>query len=219
MGVTKLTIFVETAKNEFNQHIEALFNPSEITIEQSVNWNDQPTAQRDVVNQQHTNADPATLSLELFFDTYEAGTNVRDYTKQVFRLTTIETHGSQHRPPICKLSWGEVFFQGTLQSLTQRFTMFLASGIPVRATLHCSFKQYRDDPEEVRRLDKNSADVEKRHTVLRGQSLFGIAWTEFHDAKLWRPIADSNSIENPRKLMPGSVLRIPRLREERADRT
>jgi nucleoid-associated protein YgaU len=214
MDLAKLTIIAETAPDQFTQQIEALFNPSEISIQQSVNWPDQPTAQRDVVNQQHTNADPATLSLDLFFDTYEAGSDVREHTSQVAKLAIIETHGNMHRPPVCKLSWGKVFFQGTLQSLTQRFTMFLASGIPVRATLQCTFKQWRSDPEEVRRLDKNSADVEKRYTVRRGDSLTTIAYHEFRDPKLWRPIADANHIENPRKLTPGSVLRIPRLREK-----
>jgi nucleoid-associated protein YgaU len=219
MDLTRLTILAETGPGQFGQQIEALFNPSEISIEQSVNWNDQPTAQRDVVNQQHTNADPANLHIELFFDTYEKGTDVRNYTSQIAKLATIETHGNLHRPPVCKLSWGKVFFQGTLQSLSQRFTMFLASGVPVRATLQCSFKQWRSDPEEVRRLDKNSADVEKRHTVQRGDSLSSIAFLEFHDAKRWRPIADANRIENPRALLPGAVLRIPRLHQERGDQS
>src|SRR5262249_55439464 len=158
----------ETAPGDFGNKIEALFNPSEISVQLSINWSEQPTAQRDVVNQQHTNADPATLSLDLFFDTYETGRDVRDFTEKVAALGTIEKHGNLHRPPVCKLTWGKVFFQGTLQSLTQKFTMFLASGVPVRATLSCSFKQWRSNPEEVRKLDKKSADVEKRHTVRRG---------------------------------------------------
>jgi nucleoid-associated protein YgaU len=220
MGIAMLTIRVETAPNQFNQEIKASFNPSELSIEQSVNWSEQPTAQRDVVSQQHTNADPATLSLELFFDTYEKGSNVADLTSQIAKLGKIETHGNLHRPPVCKLMWGKVsVFQGTLQSLSQRFTMFLDSGIPVRATLHCTFKQWRSNPEEVLRLDMSSADVEKRHTVQRGDSLASIASLEFNDPKLWRPIADANRIENPRKLLPGSVLRIPRLRQERGDQS
>lgn len=220
MDLSKLTIIAETAQGNFNNHIEALFNPSEISIQQNVNWNAQPTAQRDVVNQQHTNAEPATLTLELFFDTFEAGTDVRDHTSKIEKLSAIETHGNIHRPPICKLSWGDfgVFFQGTLQSLSQRFTMFLSTGRPVRATLQCTFKQWRSDSEEIQRIDANSADVEKRYTVQRGDSLHSIAFEEFRDPKLWRPIADANRIDDPRQLTPGIILRIPRLREERADR-
>jgi nucleoid-associated protein YgaU len=217
MDLTKLTILAETAPDSYTNKIEALFNPSEISIQQTVNWSEQPTAQRDVVNQQHTNADPATLSLELLFDTYEDGTDVREHTLKVVALATIEKHGNMHRPPVCKLFWGKELFKGTLQSLTQKFTMFLASGLPVRATLTCSFKQWRSNPEEVRHLDKNSADVEKRYTVRRGDALYAIAFQEFRDPKLWRPIADANRLENPRLLAPGSILRIPKLRQERAE--
>src|SRR5215472_8020162 len=133
MDLTKLTILAETAPGAYDNKIEALFNPSEISIQLSINWNEQPTAQRDVVNQQHTNADPASLTLDLFFDTYETGQDVRNLTKKVVALGTIEKHGNLHRPPICRLQWGKVFFQGTLASLTQKFTMFLANGDPVRA--------------------------------------------------------------------------------------
>jgi nucleoid-associated protein YgaU len=214
MELSKLTILAESSPNEFNTQIQALFNPSEITIEQTINWNDNPTSQRDVVNSQHTNANPATLSVELFFDTYEAKSDVRDYTRKVAELARIETHGNMHRPPVCQLSWGAfgVFFQGTLQSITEKFTLFLPNGTPVRATLQCSFKQWRSDSEEVRRLGLQSVDVEKRHTVRRGDSLSSIAALEYHDPKNWRPIADANSIPNPRELQPGTVLRIPRLR-------
>lgn len=215
MELSKLTILAETSTpNTFDQQIEALFNPNQIAIQQTINWNEAPTAQRDVVNTQHTNADPATLTLELFFDTYEKGSNVRDYTEKVSKLGKIEKHGNIHRPPVCKLSWGNfgVFFQGTLQSLTQTFTLFLSDGTPVRATCSCTFKQWRSDPEEIKRLDKKSADIEKRYTVRRGDTLSSIAAREYHDPKLWRPIADANRLQELLFLTPGVTLSIPKLR-------
>jgi hypothetical protein len=221
MELTKLTIHSETSSpGSFDQQIEALFNPSQLSISQTVNWSDSKTAQRDVVNSQHTNADPATLTLELFFDTYAQGKTVRDYTDKVANLSKIEKHGDIHRPPVCRLTWGNggLFFQGTLQSLTQNFTLFLADGTPVRATLQCTFKQWRSDPEEVKRLDKKSADIEKRYTVRRGDTLSSVAAREYHDPRLWRPIADANNLDDPRTLEPGMMLRIPRLREQASER-
>jgi nucleoid-associated protein YgaU len=221
MELSKLTILAETqTPGTFDEQIEAMFNPAEISISQSVNWTESPTSQRDVVNSQHTNADPATLTLELFFDTYAKGTKVTEHTEKVASLARIEKHGNIHRPPVCKLVWGQasVFFQGTLQNLTQKFTMFLADGTPVRASLQCTFKQWRSDKEDVAKTDTKSADVEKRYTVRWGDTLSSIAAREYHDPREWRPIAEANEIENPLALAPGTVLRIPKLRERPGER-
>jgi nucleoid-associated protein YgaU len=213
MALEKLKIQVETAPNKFDQEIVALFNPAQITIEKTVNWKTAAGAQRDCPTSQFTNAEPAILTMDLVFDTYETGGDVRDHTDKVLHLGTVEKHGSKHRPPIFRLAWGTtgVFFQGVLQKLSQKFTLFLPDGTPVRATLSCTFKQWRTDKEESRRQNKQSVDVAKTHTVKRGDTLSGIADREYHDPALWRPIAEANRIVNPLRLEPGSVLIIPTL--------
>ena len=47
--------------------------------------------------------------------------------------------------------------------------------------------------------------------VKRGDTLSSIAAEEFHDATLWRPIAETNRIDDPLALQPGTVLSIPAL--------
>jgi hypothetical protein len=156
--------------------------------------------------------------MDLFFDTYEPGIDVRLHTQPIFHLTTVERHGQIHRPPVCQLSWGlfGVFFQGVLQSVNQRFTLFLADGTPVRATVGCIFREWRSDREEERRLKKESVDVAKTRAVRRGDTLSSIAGEEYHDPTLWRPIAEANGIDNPSALRPGQVLTIPVLRPGRS---
>ena len=217
MALAKLTILVETAPEIFVPAIVALFNPNQIAVQKSANWRLVPTAERDVPPSQFTHGEPAVLTMDLFFDTYEARTDVRRHTQPIFYLTTVERHGHLHRPPVCQLAWGlfGVFFQGVLQSLTQRFTMFLPEGTPVRATLGCPFREGRSDSEEERLLKKESVDVAKTRTVHRGETLSGIAGEEYHDPTLWRPIAEANGIDNPRALQPGRVLVIPALRPGR----
>lgn len=211
MALEKLEIRVE-GKSEADK-IVALFNPNLITIQKSVNWRVAPATGRDSPDMQFTHGDPATLKVDLFFDTYETGANVTDLTGRIYDLTTVEKHGDIHRPPICTLSWGNfhALFEGVLEDLTQRFTLFLEDGTPVRATLNCSFKQWRSKVEEAQAQNLQSADVAKTHTVLRGETLSGIAAQEYNDPALWRPIADANGIEDPRALAPGSVLAIPAL--------
>jgi len=212
--VEKLKILVETGPDTFGQEITALFNPNQITIQKTLNWREVPTAERDVPASQFTHGNPATLSMDLFFDTYEAGADVREHTQQIVFLTTVEQHGNIHRPPICQLLWGQssVFFQGVLEGLTQRFTLFLADGTPVRATLGCTFKEWRSDEEEAHRQARESVDVAKARTVRRGDTLSGIAAETYNDSTLWRPIAQANGIDNPRVLTTGQALSIPTLR-------
>jgi nucleoid-associated protein YgaU len=138
---------------------------------------------------------------------------VRRQTGKVLALMTVEEHGELHRPPICRLSWGKlgVFFQGVLQKVKQEFTIFLEDGTPVRATLTCTFKEWRSADEDRRRKNTSSADVAKTYVVRRGDTLSGIAAAQYRDATLWRPIAFANKIVNPRLLAPGTVLTIPAL--------
>jgi nucleoid-associated protein YgaU len=209
MELAKLKILPETGGE-----IEALFNPNQITIQKTVNWRPRPTQERDVPESQFTHGQPATLSMDLFFDTYETQEDVRKkHTQKIFALTTVEEHGDIHRPPICKLMWGNwEIFQGILEGLNQRFTLFLADGTPVRATLSCTFKEWRSSEEEAKRQDKKSADVAKTRSIRRGDTLSSIAGEEYNDPTLWRPIAEANGIDNPRVLTPGKPLVIPALR-------
>jgi nucleoid-associated protein YgaU len=54
-----------------------------------------------------------------------------------------------------------------------------------------------------------SANYVKQYTVRPGDTLSGIAAELYHDAKLWRPIAEANNIDNPLSLEPGRVLMVP----------
>lgn len=210
----KLRILVETGPGQFTKQIVALFNPEQISITKNSRWRLAPAAERDVPVSQFTHGDPATLSLELLFDTYETGRDVRAYTGEIFKLTTVQDHGNLHRPPLCQLRWGAFTlddFQWVLTSLTQRFSLFLADGTPVRANLSCNFQQWRSDEEEARLLNKQSADVAKRYTVRRGDSLSAIAAQQYDDPSLWRPIAGANKLVNPRRLVIGQTLVIPAL--------
>ncbi len=135
MALEKLKIQIETGENEFNDEFEVLFNPNQISIQKATKWELTPTAERDAPTSQFTYGEPATLSMELFFDTYEAQRDVRAHTDQIYHLTTVEQHGDLHRPPLCRLAWGAFNFsdfQWVLQSLNQRFTLFLDNGLPVR---------------------------------------------------------------------------------------
>ena len=211
MALEKLKIFVEERPDAFSTTgFEVLFNPGELKLDKSANWSRVAPAGRDTARSTFTNGEPYSLSVEFFFDTYESREDVRDYTGELVKLVTV--HGDLHRPPRCKISWGSNDFGGlqwALQSLNQRFTLFLPDGTPVRASLTCSFKEWRSPKEEARTVKRSSPDVAKTRVVKRGETLSSIAAEEYNDPTLWRPIAELNGIHNPRRVAPGDVLAIP----------
>ena len=231
-GLQKLTIFYEQDGLLARKSIPALFNPGEISLAKSAKWEQQhPVGQGTTsVEQEFRSVEAERFSIELFFDTYESrssavtavgvaasslpgglspggtATDVRYYTAQIAAL--LEVDENMHRPPICNLRWG-VFdiFDGVLISLNQRFTLFLDDGTPVRATLTCEFVQV--DPQAT---ELHSSDVVKTRQVRRYDTLQSLAAGEYGDPALWRPIALANGIINPRDLVPGTILTIPKLR-------
>jgi nucleoid-associated protein YgaU len=225
MELKRLTILVESASGTLQfagapsgNAVVAMFNPNKLTLSRSVQWKDQQAAKRDNPEMQFTGAEPATLSIDLLFDTYDtpepeqSKRSVKtDYTDKLLHLTTVETNGAKHRPPVCRLQWGNlgIFFQGVLQQLETTFTMFTAGGTPVRATSKCTFKEWRSNAKDLQKQKLESADLAKVWVVKRGQSLPAIASIEYGDPRVWRFIADANGIDNPLALVPGTRLMLP----------
>jgi nucleoid-associated protein YgaU len=220
--------------------IEALFNPSEISISRSVTYEQKEVAsQQDAADvyavQKLKSVEPATLRVDLFFDTYESRDDTASFKRVAASVVTplnpFQTGDASpvtaltdevealalpdretHQPPTCELSWGDFdIFEGVLTQLDQRFTMFLTDGTPVRATLSCTFVENRSEAYR-KATELHSADVAKTWVVRRNDSLQSIAAEQYGDPALWRAIATANGIVNPRVLPPGTVLMIPKLR-------
>lgn len=238
-GLEKLTIQYRYGKMKTGK-VEALFNPNEISISRSVRWQQKKVASQGGSGQYYNKqqefreVEAATLSIELFFDTYESrdrmswkraattllaptnpfqksdASDVRACTDAIAKLAEVDRE--LHRPPICHLGWGTFdIFYGVLTEVNQRFTMFLADGTPVRATLSCSFVEFHTEAHFKAR-ELHSADVAKTRVVRCNDTLQSIAAEEYNDPSLWRLIARANGIVNPRDLRPGTLLAIPRLR-------
>ncbi len=218
MVLKQLTIVVEKGNMSFPpdaDKIVAAFNPNQLTVSRSARWEDQQAAKRDNPELQFTGSDPSTLSIDLLFDTYDTPSatkaSVRKYTDRLKALTTVEEHGDLHRPPVCRIQWGQqaTFFQGVLTQLETRFTMFMDDGTPVRATNRCSFKEWRGNTDDLKAQNLMSSDVAKVWVVKQGQSLAMIAAREYGDAREWPAIAEANRIDDPLALRPGTRLMLP----------
>jgi nucleoid-associated protein YgaU len=107
--------------------------------------------------------------------------------------------------------WGPLRFKAIIERLTQRFTMFKEDGVPVRATLNVTFKEYKTIEEQLSEHPTQSSDWSKRRIVTQSDRLCLIAAIEYEDPSVWRVIADANDIENPRELEPGQEIVLPPL--------
>src|SRR6266571_3858413 len=196
-----------------------MFNPTEYSVDDAAKWTEQPRKGQ-LAELQYTGLERRKLTLELFFDTYErkrGKQDVRDETKKIADLMVMNRE--KHRPPKLLLTWGgpdhaahQLFpFTCVMQSLKQHFTLFLSDGTPVRAKLTAVFMEFSLPVEDLRKNQPSSPDRVKTYRVKTGDTLSGIAGLFYQDPRAWRPIAVKNDVPDPRTLVAGQVLTIPRL--------
>ncbi|MGA7413984.1 MAG: LysM peptidoglycan-binding domain-containing protein [Bryobacteraceae bacterium] len=187
--------------------INVLFNPSQYGIDKSNQIAEIAVPGLEAPILQYVHGNTRSLSMELFFDTYEEQGDVRDHTNRIYGLLRINPE--THVPPICKITWGGFSFTGVLDHVSGKFTLFVADGTPVRATLNVVFKEFIPVKVLVQENPTQSADHRKTRAVKAGDRLDLIAVREYGDPGKWRPIADANNLRDPRKLRVGRTLIIP----------
>ncbi|TIX49633.1 LysM peptidoglycan-binding domain-containing protein [Alteraurantiacibacter aquimixticola] len=210
--------------------IDVLFNPTEYTLAKSAQFAEIPIPGLDSPLLQFVRGQAETLTVDLFFDTTDAkGTGadaepVTVKTDAFYQLIKIEAES--HAPAVILFSWGgEAFpghrtyetlagqnrygFKGVVESVRQRFTMFSSLGVPLRATLSLTIKEYKTLHEQIAELNRQSPDRTRMHVVAQGETITRIAEIANDRSADWRMIALHNGIANPLALEPGQVLEIP----------
>jgi len=188
--------------------IDVCFNPKEYSIEKSLDW-EASKAHEDAPVPEFKTPKALSLSVTLQFDTYEERVSVRDkYIRRLEKLTfmtngpaTGESDVKKHAPPRIMFCWGKMTFRGVINSLSQKYTMFLADGTPVRAEVSLKMQQVDtsaanvEDSTKVKNLTATGDN--KSYTVKKGDRLDLIAANELTSAARWNEIADLNGIDNP----------------------
>lgn len=205
-----------TRKDKPSDEVHFLFNPKEFSVEKSNQFAEVNVPGLSSPILQFVRGNARTISMELFFDTYEKGEDVREYTDKITgweetgkKKGLMDIDSELHAPPVCIFIWGKFRFQCIIERVSKKFTMFHPQGFPVRATLTVSLKEYTEVNIQIKNIDAHSADLTKRWVVTQGDSLWFIAAREYGNPGDWRLIADANKIDNPRILLPGQELVIP----------
>lgn len=208
MSLKKAIMIVDKGKKG-KETIQVLFNPNQYTINSGTDYKWHKITGLSSPVGQYVSGDEKTLTMDLFFDTSIEQTDVREYTNKITEIMDIES--DLHVPPLCTFAWGKFTFTGVLQKVTQNFTMFLASGTPVRATLNVTIVEKVSIVEQDKKRSLQSADRTKRKVLNQNEQLWMIADKEYEDPRKWREIAKANNIDNPRILKTGTTITIPRL--------
>ena len=237
---TKVTIYridqsgmggEKASTQKYIEVVTADFNPSEYTLDKSIQIAEVGIPGLDNPLQQFVRGNTAKLTTDLFFDTSNEGLgkrakSVTEKTDELYNLVKIDS--KLHAPPICYFAWGPVFpgsgkgdpsgtikeggFVCIFESIKQRFTLFSEEGIPLRATVSVTLREYKTLHTTTTETNPQSPDRTHNFRLKSDQTLSEVAHLHYDTPTAWRPIAEENGLEDPRRIDPGTLLTIASLR-------
>ncbi|WP_242538552.1 CIS tube protein [Trinickia acidisoli] len=191
--------------------IDVMYNPAELSL------NQRAVVQGEGNNVWFSRTEPDDLVVTLLFDTYEKRTDVRKKTNEILALTEPwPAKAGAKVPPTVRFLWADRLFTGIVTHVAQKFTMFLPSGVPVRADLTVTLKEVLTDAEEIKAQGLDNC--RRLWTVSASDRLDLIAYDVLGDRSQWRLIADANGIYDPigfpGRRWTGVTIAIPDTRNE-----
>ena len=223
-------MLVATYHDGFINFFDVQFNPTEFSLDKGAQIAEIAIPGLDSPLLQFVRGQNEKMTVDLFFDTTESGmgtgaTSVTTLTDPVYELVKIES--ARHAPPICAFLWNNNFpgmdiseragnqrrtdFQCVVESIKQKFTLFSPEGVPLRATLSLTLREYKTLEQQLDQLGLSSPNRTHAHLVQRAERLADIAAHYYIRPGEWRPIAEANNIEDPRRISAGIFLTIPPL--------
>lgn len=205
--------------------VTCMFNPYEYTVSKQNSFDSKPTSKGKVPTTNFKTPGPQTLKLKLYFDTFEKQEDVSKQTRKLWEMMAAtkpkKASGNKKKnkkklvPPAVAFEWGVFRFASVIKSMTQKFTLFLHNGVPVRAEVNITFVQH-NDLDDYRELPKQNptsggGPVEEIWVTQPGDRLDLVASEVYGDATHWPKIAAYNGILNPHKLKAGTLLSIPEI--------
>ncbi len=203
------------------REIQCLFNPSEYSVRQGVDYSSKNQQGQDETRPQFVHGQGSQLSLTLYFDSTGSLAHMNNtlnkettqppvtiYTDVIVALLKVD--GDLHRPPVVAFVWGNFRFKGVISSMNQTFTYFGVDGRPLRARIDLTISSV--PPKDAgKQTPLFSPDRTKCRPLLPGMSLWSLAYEEYGDKEKWRLIAKANGLMNPLDAEPGQLLKLPAL--------
>jgi len=203
-----------------NGRLEVPFNPTEYSVDKESTFSEVAIPGLDAPVLQYVRGNGNKMTFELFLDATDCMTNgvvptgesVRErFVRPLERLLLQDP--TLHAPPPVQILWGTeaIMPSAVALSLSLKYTLFDTKGRPVRATANLTLREHRSASQQIAESRTQSPDKSNVATVRAGDTLPAIAFREYGDATLWRPIANANRLANPLALSPGQELLVPKV--------
>ena len=195
--------------------IECLFNPKDYSISRANSWNAKAVVGKDQPTIQFGGGNAGEMSFELLFDASESASgDVRDRLGDLFDLLKVrEAQGAgknKGKPPTVQFGWGStVTPKAVVKSLNVQYTLFRPDGTPIRALAKLALMQVEQPTDKRQNPTTTGLSGVRSHTVRDGDSLQSIAYAVYGDPTRWRLVAEANGIDDPMRVVRGTVLAIP----------
>ncbi len=126
-------------------------NPETYSETLAINLDKRVSSGQEVSDVRYLSSDSQQLQLDFTLD----GTNtIEGYANplnlpvlgQIERLKKAVYYidGSIHRPRFLKVIWGTLIFNGVLQNIDLKYTLFNPVGVPIRAQINMTIAQHQD---------------------------------------------------------------------------
>lgn len=113
-------------------------------------------------------------------------------------------------PPHVLFRWGRFELEAVITDISQKMSLFMKDGTPVRTVVEISLQQVEDESQHAGQNPTSGEGVApKTRTLYSGERLDLIAWEEYEDSTQWRRIVDANDLLDPLHLHPGQIIVIP----------
>lgn len=227
----KLTfIFYSKPKVPVGIPFPVQYNPSTLNVTHSIKRDKQVKSPAGNNEQKFLNVCPRKVSLELLFDgtgaspssmgllanlAREAGIptigDILPVSAQVnlFLKLAYQIEGKDHKPNYIMMVWGTFVMNCVLESASVNYTMFDSNGLPLRAKLSISVKEFVPNTLLGKIISLSSPDLSHAVTVVEGDTLQLLCHKIYGNPGLYTEVAKVNKLDNYRKLKPGMQLLFP----------
>lgn len=162
---------------------------------------------------------PQNLKLNFFLDATGAvpqtagGTPVTSVSDEIDKLRSVvySYNGTIHSPNYLRILWGKLKFDCRLEDMAINYTLFSPSGVPLRAKLSPTFKQYTSAQKLALEAKNSSPDLTHSRIVAAGDTLPLMCHRIYQDSKHYVDVAKFNGLTSFRDLEPGRQLVFPPL--------
>lgn len=207
-------------RSETGTEVPCMFNPAELKMSKSNEWQATRSKGRNAPRLRFQSGGSGALDLNLVIDTTADGSPVTDRTNALLDLMKIDkslasSDGKRNRarPPWVTFGWGRfISYKAVIEQANMTFTLFSSAGVPLRAKVDLSLKQYEEEDSYGRQNPTSFTPAPHAiHTVLPGETLDRIAARTLGDPTRWRVLAEANEITDPLALVAGDRLVVPEM--------